>query len=349
MFAGRHGASSKIAGVTVIPALGLAADTPIHILIRGSPPDRSQVNPTAPESTTLVEAFFDEITGTVCYLLLSKSTRLCALIDTVAEYEPQSGRITYTLADRVAARVAELDAKVEWILETHIHADHLTAAPYLQRRLGGRIGIGAGVTAVQKYFGELFNADPGFCADGRQFDHLFHDQESFAVGDLQIWVLHTPGHTPACVTYVVTGARDEPAMAFVGDSLFMPDQGTARCDFPGGDARLLFNSIRKILALPDDTVLYTCHDYRPGGRPLRFACTVSDQKSRSIHVRNEIDESDYVAIRTARDATLAPPALMFPAVQVNMRAGAFPCAENNGKHYLKIPVVVDENDRSTSS
>ncbi len=286
-----------------------------------------------------VEGFFDSDTSTISYIVLDTVTRQCALIDSVLDYDPRSGRTSLTGVDRIVARVAELGATVQWVLETHVHADHLSAAPYLKRRLGGRSGIGNRITVVQKAFGELFNAGGEFARDGSQFDHLFIDGEAFTIGGLRARAIHTPGHTPACMTYVVDDdVPGQPAAAFVGDTLFMPDYGTARCDFPGGDARTLYRSIRRVLDLAPDTRLYLCHDYQPGGRELCFVSTVAQQRAHNVHVREGIDEQSFVAMRTARDATLSMPMLILPAVQVNMRAGDWPPPESNGTRYLKIPL-----------
>lgn len=284
-------------------------------------------------STLQIEHFFDEDTSTFSYLVLDGETGQCAVVDSVLGYDPKSGRTSRTGADRIIERVDELKASVQWILETHVHADHLSAAPYLKSRLGGRTGIGTHIRTVQDVFGRLFNAGESFPHDGRQFDHLFSDGEIFPLGTLKFRAMHTPGHTPACMTYVI-----EDAAAFVGDTLFMPDYGTARCDFPGGDARTLFRSIGRVLALAPETVLYMCHDYRPGGRELRWMTTVAEQRRHNIHVHEGITEDDFVAIRQKRDATLAMPVLLLPSVQVNMRAGELPPAESNGIHYLKIPI-----------
>lgn len=283
-----------------------------------------------------IEGFFDPATSTVSYILLDRGSRQCALIDSVLDYDPKSGRTGTASADRLSARVRELGAEVQWILETHVHADHLSAAAYLQHRHGGRIGIGSQVAVVQQTFGKLFNAGSDFARDGSQFDHLFADGEVFAIGGLRCEAMHTPGHTPACMTYLVHDG-DELA-AFVGDTLFMPDYGTARCDFPGGDARTLYRSINKVLSLPPHARLYMCHDYRPGGREAQFVSTVADERETNIHVRNGISEEEFVAMRTARDATLDMPALLLPSVQVNMRAGRLPEPEDNGIRYLKIPL-----------
>lgn len=283
-----------------------------------------------------VEGFFDPATSTVSYIVLDCATRRCAVIDSVLDYDPSSGRTNTISADRLVARVYELGAKVQWILETHVHADHLSAALYLKECLGGRIGIGERVTTVQKVFGELFNAGPDFARDGSQFDHLFKDGETFTIGGLQARAIPTPGHTLACMSYTVTDG--EQSAVFIGDTLFMPDYGTARCDFPGGDARTLYQSINKILAFPPETKLYLCHDYQPGGRATKFVSTVAEQRRNNIHVRDGVSEEEFVSMRTARDATLDTPVLMLPSIQVNMRAGRFPEAEPNGKRYIKIPV-----------
>jgi glyoxylase-like metal-dependent hydrolase (beta-lactamase superfamily II) len=283
-----------------------------------------------------VEGSYDTATGTVSYIVLDRPSRQCALIDTVLDYDPKAGRTDTLSADRLAVRLRELGASVQWILETHVHADHLSAADYLRGQLGGRLGIGRGITAVQQVFGRLFNAGDDFAHDGSQFDHLFGDEEKFSIGGLACRAMHTPGHTSACMTYVVHDGDD--TAAFVGDTLFMPDFGTARCDFPGGDARTLYRSINRVLSLPPHTRLYMCHDYPPGGREARYVTTVADERESNIHVRNGISEDQFVAMRTARDATLALPVLMLAAMQVNMRAGRLPEPESNGIRYLKIPL-----------
>jgi glyoxylase-like metal-dependent hydrolase (beta-lactamase superfamily II) len=287
-------------------------------------------------SALQVEAFFDSTTWSVSYIVLDKGTRQCALIDSVLDYDPKSGRTSHASADVLIARVHELGAVVQWILETHVHADHLSAASYLKQQLGGQLGIGRHITTVQKVFGSLFNAGSDFARDGRQFDHLFAADEAFRIGGLQACAMHTPGHTPACMTYVVS----DPARtaAFVGDTLFMPDYGTARCDFPGGDARTLFRSINQVLSLQGETQLYMCHDYQPGGREVQYVSTVAEEREQNIHVRNGISEEEFVAMRHARDAALGMPLLMLPSVQVNMRAGQLPEPEDNGVRYLKIPL-----------
>ena len=283
-----------------------------------------------------VEGFFDPATWTVSYIVLDATTRHCAIVDSVLDYDPKSGRTRTASADKLVARVRELDAQVDWILETHVHADHLSAAPYLKKALGGRVAIGSHITTVQNVFGKLFNAGTQFARDGSQFDQLLTDGEAFAIGGLQARAMHTPGHTPACMTYVVTDGAE--TAAFVGDTLFMPDYGTARCDFPGGDARTLYRSINKVLSLPAQTKLYMCHDYQPGGREVQFVTTVEDERARNIHVRDGISEEEFVAMRQARDATLDMPVLILPSVQVNMRAGQFPPPDDNGVSYIKIPL-----------
>ena len=289
-----------------------------------------------PDSRLRVEGFFDTATSTVSYIVLDKETRQCAIVDSVLDFDPRSGRTRTTSADILLERVHALGATVQWILETHAHADHFSAASYLQDKVGGVLAIGRHITDVQDVFGKLFNAGDGFVPDGRQFDHLFDDDEVFAIGNLPSKALHTPGHTPACMSYVVTdGPR---TVAFVGDTLFMPDYGSARCDFPGGDARTLYRSIRRVLSLPEDTTLYLCHDYAPGGRAVAYCTTVAEQRAQNIHVRDGIGEAEFVAMRTARDASLDMPVLLLPSVQVNMRAGGLPEPEANGVRYLKIPL-----------
>jgi glyoxylase-like metal-dependent hydrolase (beta-lactamase superfamily II) len=283
---------------------------------------------TSPEITAL----FDEATNTVSYIVADPATKTAAVVDSVLDFDPKSGRTSTASADRLIAAVREKGLTVAWLLETHMHADHLTAAPYLKDKLGGRIAIGARIGEVQKTFGAVFNAEPGFAVDGRQFDHLFADGERFRIGTLEAQALHTPGHTPACMTYVVGDA------AFIGDTLFMPDYGTARADFIGGDARALYRSIRRILDLPGETRLFTGHDYAPGGRAFAWESTVAEQRAANIHVHDGVDEDAFVAMRTARDATLDFPRLILPSVQVNMRAGHMPPAEDNGVRYLKIPI-----------
>jgi glyoxylase-like metal-dependent hydrolase (beta-lactamase superfamily II) len=282
-----------------------------------------------------VNGFFDEATFTVSYVVSDPETRHCAIVDSVLDYNPNSARTTHTSADQIIEYVRDNGLKIEWILETHVHADHLSAAPYVKQQLGGRIGIGANITTVQKVLGKIFNAGLEFPTDGRQFDHLFKDGEAFTVGNLEGRAMHTPGHTPACMTYVIGDA------AFVGDTLFMPDYGTARCDFPGGDAQQLYRSIQRILALPDETRVFLCHDYKaPGRDKYRWETTVGEERRHNVHVHEGISEDEFIRMRTARDKTLDMPRLILPSVQVNMRAGHLPPPEDNGVRYLRIPLDV---------
>jgi glyoxylase-like metal-dependent hydrolase (beta-lactamase superfamily II) len=290
------------------------------------------------DGNMMIEGYFDPGTSTVTYLLRDVASGQCAIIDSVLDYDPKSGRTRTTTADRLIARVAELGAQVEWLLETHVHADHLSAAPYLKEKLGGKIAIGDQVTTVQDVFNKVFNAGPGFARDGSQFDHLFRDGDVFEMGGTRVRIMHTPGHTPACVTYVASGTDGKESAAFVGDTLFMPDYGTARCDFPGGDARALYRSIRKVLTLPPETRLYMCHDYQPGGRAVAYVSSVAEERARNIHVHDGMSEDAFVAMRTTRDATLDMPVLLLPSVQINMRAGHLPEPEENGVSYIKIPL-----------
>lgn len=280
----------------------------------------------------IVQPFFDPATWTVTYVVHQEARSECAIIDSVLDYDPKSGRTSTASVDRVVAFVRERALRVEWILETHAHADHLSAAPYLKRHLGGRIGIGQNIRGVQAVFKQLFNLEPGFQPDGSQFDHLFEDGETFSVGGLTGKAIHVPGHTPADMAYQFENA------VFVGDTLFMPDVGTARCDFPGGNAHELFHSIRKLLDLPGETRLFMCHDYPPEGRGPAWETTVRDERNRNIHVHDGVTEAQFVAMRQARDATLAMPTLILPSVQVNIRAGELPPPEENGVRYLKIPL-----------
>ena len=285
-----------------------------------------------------IEHFFDDSTATFSYIILDRGTLQCALIDSVLDYDPKSGRTGTVAADRLAARVRALGAQVQWLLETHVHADHLSAAHYLQSQLGGKIAIGRQITTVQQVFGKLFNAGAGFARDGSQFQHLFDGDVRFTIGGLLARALHTPGHTPACMTYLIEDGSS--SVAFVGDTLFMPDYGTARCDFPGGDAAVLFRSIQRLLALPPETRLYMCHDYPPDGRAVACMSTVAEQRACNIHVHDGVTEAAFVALRRARAATLPMPGRSLPAGQVTMRAGQLPPAEDNGVRYLKIPLDV---------
>jgi glyoxylase-like metal-dependent hydrolase (beta-lactamase superfamily II) len=280
-----------------------------------------------------IEPFFDPDTYTWSYVVMDPRSNSAAVIDAVLDYDPASGRTSTGSADRLIEFVRRQGLTVEWILETHVHADHLSGASYLKAALGGRTGIGCRVSAVQDVFGDLFNAEATFLRDGSQFDHLFADNEVFRIGGLEGHVWHTPGHTPACVTYVFDGA------AFVGDTLFMPDYGTARTDFPGGDARTLYRSIRRILSLPGATELCLCHDYATAERStFCHTATVAAERAENIHVRDSVSEDEFVAFRENRDAGLAAPRLLLPSVQFNMRGAALPPAEANGMHYFKIPV-----------
>ena len=281
----------------------------------------------------LVEAFFDKASNTFSYVIQDPSGDACAVVDPVLDYDPASGTTRTDSADRIIEFVRNRKLRVEWLLETHVHADHLSSAAHIQSQLGGKIGIGEKIRDVQAIFGEVFNAGPDFARDGSQFDHVFEDGERFAIGFLQASVLHTPGHTPACLSYYIGDA------VFVGDTLFMPDYGTARCDFPGGDARTLFRSIRKVLSLPEQTRMFLCHDYLPEGRSeTQYQTTVGAQKAGNIHVNDGVEEEAFVQMRQARDRTLGMPKLILPSVQINMRAGHFPEPEDNGQIYLKIPL-----------
>lgn len=280
-----------------------------------------------------IQAFFDEPTNTVSYVVSDESSKDCVIIDPVLGYDQASGRTDHGSADQIIAYVNEHGFNNRWILETHVHADHLTAAPYLKKALCGKVGIGKHVTRVQQFFGELFHAEPAFVADGSQFDVLFDDGDRLPFGAAGIDVMFTPGHTPACVTYVVGDA------AFVGDTLFMPDFGTARTDFPGGDAAQLYQSIQRILALPEKTRLFLCHDYKaPGRDEYVWETTVAAQLASNVHIKQGTAEPDFVAFREQRDATLRVPRLLLPSIQVNMRGGHFPPAESNGVSYLKVPL-----------
>jgi len=278
------------------------------------------------------QAFFDPETGTVTYVVADCGTGQAAIIDPVLGYDFKSGRTSTELADRVLAYVEQQGLRVGWILETHAHADHLSAAHYLKARTGGKIAIGEHIRAVQSTFKAIFNLEPSFVPDGSQFDHLLKDGETFAIGDVEMTALHVPGHTPADMAYLAGDA------VFVGDTLFMPDVGTARADFPGGDARQLYRSIHKLLQLPAQTRIFVCHDYPPGERVPQWESTVGEQRKANIHVRDGISEDAFAAMRAARDATLGMPTLILPSIQVNIRAGGLPPPEGNGVSYLKIPV-----------
>ena len=280
-----------------------------------------------------VETFFHEPTFTATHVAWCPETGTAVIIDSVRDFCHRSGRLTDEAAEEVAAFIRDRGLRVERILETHAHADHLSAAPWLKRALGGRIGIGAGIVDVQRAFAGVFNSGPDFSADGSQFDDLFGDGDSFSLGSLNVDVLHTPGHTPACVSYLIGDA------VFVGDTIFMPDYGSARCDFPGGDAGILYRSVRRLFDLPDETRVYLCHDYKaPGRDAFAWQTTIGDEKRHNIHIRDEVDEGSFVEMRTSRDRTLDMPLLIIPSIQVNMRAGYMPPADDDGTVYLKVPL-----------
>ena len=281
-----------------------------------------------------VSAFFDKSTNTISYVVRDPASDACAIIDPVLDFDYAAGRISHSGADALIAHVRARQLRVEWLIETHVHADHLSAAPYIRQQLGGRIGIGQHITAVQETFARVVDEGREFRRDGSQFDYLFSDGEAYTIGGMPAVALHTPGHTPACMTHVVGDA------AFVGDTLFMPDGGTARTDFPGGDAAMLFRSIRRVLELPPQTRLFMCHDYGPGGRDIAWQSTVAAERAENIHIHEGVGEAEFVAMRQARDKTLGMPALIIPALQVNMRAGALPEPEPSGKRFLKVPVDV---------
>ncbi|MDR5819247.1 MBL fold metallo-hydrolase [Caballeronia sp. LZ043] len=280
----------------------------------------------------IIHPFHDDATGTLTYVVFERPGSAAAIIDSVLDYDPKAARTSTRSADAVIAFVRAQRLAVEWILETHAHADHLSAAPYLKRRLGGKIGIGESIRTVQHVFRKIFDLEPAFRLDGSQFDHLFSDGERFAIGELAADALFVPGHTPADMAYRIGDA------VFVGDTLFMPDAGTARCDFPGGDARTLYGSIGRLLALPPDTPLFVCHDYPPESRAAHWQATVREQRERNIHVGGGKSEAEFIAMREARDATLGMPTLFIPAIQVNIRAGRFPDPSGNGTTYLKLPL-----------
>ena len=281
--------------------------------------------------TPTVLSFFDKDTKSYSYVVADERAGSCAVIDSVLDFDIKSGRTSTDGADALIAAVKERGWRTEWVLETHAHADHLTAAPYVKAQLGGKLGIGANIPTVQETFRHIYNLGADFASDGRQFDHMFADGEELRIGGLTARVMATPGHTPACITYVIGDA------AFIGDTMFAPDYGTARCDFPGGDARQLYRSIQRILALSPETRLYQCHDYPPDGRAPMPYSTVAEQRANNVHLAGKTEDA-FVAMREARDKTLDMPALLLPAVQVNIRAGALPAPEGNGVSYLKIPI-----------
>lgn len=281
-----------------------------------------------------VTPFFDEDSSTFSYVVKDPQSKACAVVDSVMEIDYAAGRLSLAGADKIIDYIRRHELELEWIIETHVHADHLSAAPHIQEQLGGKIGIGAEIVTVQKTFGTIFNAGTAFARDGSQFDHLFQDGDGYQVGHLVCHALHTPGHTPACMSHVMGDA------CFVGDTLFMPDGGTARADFPGGDARTLYQSIQRLLSLPDDLRLFMCHDYQPDERELEYETSVATEKAANIHVHAGISEDAFVKMREARDVTLDMPRLILPSLQVNMRAGHLPQPEGNGTVYLKLPLNV---------
>lgn len=279
-----------------------------------------------------VTAFFDPATNTVSYVVKDPGSKACAVIDSVMDIDYAAGRIAYQSADKIIDFITQAGLKLEWLIETHVHADHLSGAPYIQSKLGGKIGIGEKITLVQETFGKIFNEGTEFQRDGSQFDRLFKDGDTYRIGAMKAFALYTPGHTPACMTHVIGDA------AFVGDTLFMPDGGSARADFPGGNARDLYRSIQRILSLPSETRLFMCHDYGPNGREIRWETTVAEQHAHNIHVHDGITEDEFVATREARDRTLQMPKLIIPSLQINMKAGKLPPPESDGKRYLKVPI-----------
>jgi len=280
-----------------------------------------------------VFSYFDETTNAACYILKDPSSNSCAVIDSILDFDLAAGRITTKHADMLIRDIQTKGLDLEWIIETHVHADHLSAAPYLAQQLGGKIAIGSNIGTVQEVFGKIFNAGTEFQMDGSQFDRLFSDNDKFEIGSLDVKVIHTPGHTPACVTYIVGDS------AFIGDTLFMPDFGTARADFPGGSAGDLYNSIQKILSLPDETRLFLCHDYKaPGRENFAWETTVKEQKETNVHVGGGKSKKEFVDFRTKRDSQLSMPKLIIPSIQTNMRAGNLPPAEDDGTQFLKIPI-----------
>ncbi len=279
-----------------------------------------------------VTAFFDDDSNTISYVVKDPGSNACAILDSVMDIDYAAGRITHEHADQIIAHVRENGLSVDWLIETHVHADHLSAAPYIQDQIGGKIGIGRNITVVQDTFGKIFNEGTEFQRDGSQFDRLLDEGDTYRIGGLTAFAIHTPGHTPACMTHVIGDA------AFVGDTLFMPDGGSARADFPGGDAGQLYDSIQKVLALPDEMRLFMCHDYGPNGREIRWETTVAEQKAHNIHVGGDRTREEFIKFRTERDATLSMPRLIIPSLQVNMRAGDLPPSDKDGRTFLKVPV-----------
>jgi glyoxylase-like metal-dependent hydrolase (beta-lactamase superfamily II) len=280
----------------------------------------------------IVTAFFDEPTNTISYVVQDPASNKCAVIDSVMDIDYAAGRISYGGADQIIEFIKDNELELEWLIETHVHADHLSGAPYIQGKLGGKLGIGENITIVQDVFGKVFNEGTEFQRDGSQFDQLFTDGDSYQIGNLTANIMHTPGHTPACMTHTIGNA------AFVGDTLFMPDGGSARADFPGGDARTLYRSVKRVLQLPDETRLFMCHDYGPNGRDIQWETSVAEEREHNIHVKDGISEDDFVKLREDRDATLDMPKLIIPSLQVNMRAGRMPPADAKGDVFFKVPV-----------
>ena len=279
-----------------------------------------------------IKGFFDEETSTISYVVYDMTSKKCAVIDSVLDFDFSSGTIDYHNAEKIISFIEKMKLDLEWLIETHVHADHLSASPYIQKKLGGKIGISEKISDIQNIFGKTFNAGTEFQRDGSQFDRLFKDNDEYKIGSIKCKVINTPGHTPACTAHVIGNS------IFVGDTLFMPDLGSARADFPGGDARKLYRSIQKILSYPDDTLIFVCHDYPPTSRKVEWVTTVGEQKKNNIHVKTSIGEDEFVKVREARDKTLSMPKLIIPSIQVNMRAGNLPPAEDNGDVFIKVPI-----------
>ena len=279
-----------------------------------------------------IKGFFDEETSTISYVVYDTTSKKCAVIDSVLDFDFSSGSIDYHNAEKIISYIEKMKLDLEWLIETHVHADHLSASPYIQKKLGGKIGISEKISDIQNIFGKTFNAGTEFQRDGSQFDRLFKDNDEYKIGSIKCKVINTPGHTPACTAHVIGNS------IFVGDTLFMPDLGSARADFPGGDARELYRSIQKILSYPDDTLIFVCHDYPPTSRKVEWVTTVGEQKKKNIHVKTSIGEDEFVKVREARDKTLSMPKLIIPSIQVNMRAGNLPPAEDNGDVFIKVPI-----------
>ena len=279
-----------------------------------------------------IKGFFDEETSTISYVIYDMTSKKCAVIDSVLDFDFSSGTIDYHNAEKIISFIEKMKLDLEWLIETHVHADHLSASPYIQKKLGGKIGISEKISDIQNIFGKTFNAGTEFQRDGSQFDRLFKDNDEYKIGSIKCKVINTPGHTPACTAHVIGNS------IFVGDTLFMPDLGSARADFPGGDARELYRSIQKILSYPDDTLIFVCHDYPPTSRKVEWVTTVGEQKKKNIHVKTSIGEDEFVKVREARDKTLNMPKLIIPSIQVNKRAGNLPPAEDSGDVFIKVPI-----------